>query len=246
MLDYGDDPEVFERDHCGDIRQVDSASDADGILASFRGALALMRFRLVFDGRLPAAGNKHSRAPEKWTIRRALHPQLLGLWATHPTLKGRAIYIPNARMGWMEVGVHDSLGIVRDVINEPIVVGGRSFIPLVRKSLALTCELDILFLRNDAPGSVVKSSGGDLDNRIKTLFDGLRLPLASDMELAAQDDPEPFYCLLEDDALISSFTVRTDRLLLAPGEPEDRVLLVMEAKITATKLTAENLAYLTD
>jgi len=146
----------------------------------------------------------------------------------------------------MEIGVHDSLGTVRNAIDEPIIVGNRPYIPLVRKSLALTCELDILFLRNDAPGSVITPSGVDLDNRIKTLFDGLRVPVASDVELAAPDDPQPFRCLLEDDALISSFTVRTDRLLLAPGESEDRVLLIMEAKVTALKLTAENLAYLTD
>jgi hypothetical protein len=86
----------------------------------------------------------------------------------------------------MEIGVHDSLGAVRNAINEPIKVRGRQFIPLVRKSLALTCELDILFLRNDAPRSVVTSSGGDLDNRIKTLFDGLRLPEPNDMVGAGQ------------------------------------------------------------
>lgn len=146
----------------------------------------------------------------------------------------------------MGIEVHDSLGTVRNAINEPIEVGGRKFIPVVRRSLALTCELDILFLRNDAPGSVVKYSGGDLDNRIKTLFDGLRMPEPGEIDDATQNDPEPFYSLLEDDALISSFTVRSDRLLLAPDEPPDRVLLVMEARVTALKLTAENLAYLTD
>jgi hypothetical protein len=31
-LDFGDDPEVFERSAAGRIRQVDSAYDADGVL----------------------------------------------------------------------------------------------------------------------------------------------------------------------------------------------------------------------
>ena len=67
-----------------------------------------------------------------------------------------------------------------------------------------------------------------------------------DAAAAAGADPEPFYCLLEDDAMISTFSVRTDRLLLAPGEPEDRVHLVMEVKVAPLQMTAENLAYLTD
>jgi hypothetical protein len=34
--------------------------------------------------------------------------------------------------------------------------------------------LNILFLRADIPGKVVQS--GDIDNRLKTLFDALRMP----------------------------------------------------------------------
>jgi hypothetical protein len=245
MLDFGDDPEVFERDRYGNIRQIDSASDADTILANFRGPLALMQFRLVYDGDLRAAGSKRSRARDKWMIRRKLCPQLAGLWVAHPTLQGHALLAESGTFGAGYGSLRAFPHATRDTINAPIKVASRSFVPLVRKNLELICELDILFLRNDAPGSIVTPSGGDLDNQIKTLFDGLRMPKASELD-DANDDPEPFYCLLEDDSLISTFTVRTDRLLMAPDESEHRVLLVMEAKITALKLTAENLAYLTD
>ncbi len=247
MLDFGDDPEVFERDRYGQLRQVDSSSDADGILASFRGSIAFMRFRLIYDGNLASGTSSTKRLIHKWRLRREFNRQLTGLWAVHPTLKGRGVYVPNARIGWMEIGVHAELGSVKGKINEPIVVGGRSFIPLVRESLALTCELDILFLRNDAPGSIVTASGGDLDNRIKTLFDGLTVPKAPNaLDAPKAPDTDPFYCLLENDKLVSSFSVRTDRLLTAPGESERRVLLVIEAKVTASKLTPENLAFLTE
>jgi hypothetical protein len=225
MLDFGDDPEIFERDRYGDLRQVDSSSDADTILAAFRGSPAFMRFRLVYDGDLPAGGNGGKRIEHKWRLRREFNRQLKGLWVTHPALIGRGVFIEHATVGWMPLAV-----------NEPVSVGGRSFVPLVRKSLALTCELDILFLRNDAPGSVVTASGGDLDNRIKTLFDGLTVPNAPNaLDAPEAADAEPFYCLLEDDKLVSSFSVRTDRLLTAPGESERRVLLVIEVKVTASK-----------
>jgi len=52
---------------------------------------------------------------------------------------------------------------------------GYRFVPFVSKEYALACSLDILFLRRDDPGNLIKS-GGDIDNRLKVLFDGLRMP----------------------------------------------------------------------
>jgi hypothetical protein len=132
----------------------------------------------------------------------------------------------------------------QEAILSSIERGGWHFVPVVRKSLQLVCELDILFLRNDAPGSIVRS-GGDLDNRIKTLFDGLRMPTEDEMK-GASPGFDPFYCLLENDDLISSFAVRTDRLLTDPNRSADRVLLVIEVKLTAIRLTAQNVGFLTD
>jgi hypothetical protein len=129
MLEFGDDPEVFQRDRYGDIRQIDSASDADTIVAGFRGSLALMRFRLVYEGNLHAGNNKRSHARDKWAIRRAIHPQLVGLWAAHPTLEGRGVYIQGS-VGWAPLQAHESLGTVRNAINEPIVVASA---PLSRR-----------------------------------------------------------------------------------------------------------------
>jgi hypothetical protein len=53
---------------------------------------------------------------------------------------------------------------------------GFRFVPLVNEHMGhVTCSLDILFLRRDHPGGLV-SNTGDIDNRIKVLFDALRMP----------------------------------------------------------------------
>jgi hypothetical protein len=96
---------------------------------------------------------------------------------------------------------------------------GYRFVPLVTKNLQLLCGLEILFLRPDTPGAILKS--GDIDNRLKTLFDALRLP-SDGAELGGYsspgDDEDPLFCLLEDDCLISKVSVETDALLEPIGE----------------------------
>ncbi len=52
-----------------------------------------------------------------------------------------------------------------------------------------------------------------MDNRIKTLFDGLKMPReAQDLGpyLTPAVGEDPFYCLVEDDRLITSVSVETD------------------------------------
>jgi hypothetical protein len=95
----------------------------------------------------------------------------------------------------------------------------------------LVAELDILFLRPQRPGSII-SSGGDIDNRLKTLLDGLRIPLPG--EIGSTDAPaegeDPLYCLLEDDVLVTRLAVTTDQLLDSPDRPGE-VLLVIHVLI---------------
>jgi hypothetical protein len=52
---------------------------------------------------------------------------------------------------------------------------GWNFVPLVTAELSLLCNLEILMLRRVDPGKLIQSSG-DIDNRIKTLFDALQIP----------------------------------------------------------------------
>ena len=97
---------------------------------------------------------------------------------------------------------------------------GYRFVPLVTRYFHLLCSIHVLFLRHDIPGSAIQA--GDIDNRIKTLIDALRLP-NNQTELVGQDtkprqEEVPFFCLLEDDSLIGGFSVETDTLLHPPTQ----------------------------
>jgi hypothetical protein len=100
--------------------------------------------------------------------------------------------------------------------HDPLVHRGQFIcFALVREKLNLVCDLDILFLRRENPGHLI-SGGGDIDNRIKVLFDALCLP-QDDNEVRGMtpdpDDTSVLVCLTEDDRLITGFRITTDRLL---------------------------------
>jgi hypothetical protein len=98
---------------------------------------------------------------------------------------------------------------------------GYNFLPLISEYFGLTCSLDILFLRRDAPGQLIQS-GGDIDNRIKVLLDGLRMPKSvEECKEVPKEGENPFFCLLEDDSLITKISITTDRLL-SPMEKEEQ------------------------
>jgi hypothetical protein len=91
-----------------------------------------------------------------------------------------------------------------------------------------------LFLRADQPGGVLFA--GDLDNRIKTLIDALRRPRNA-TELKGNEVPldgeDPFYCLLEEDKLVTGLAVETDTLLDPPkGEADEQSLVKLVIGVT--------------
>jgi hypothetical protein len=55
--------------------------------------------------------------------------------------------------------------------------------------------------------------GGDLDGRIKTLFDALRMPTKEEEEAGEVATNDPLCCLLQNDSLISELAIKTGRLL---------------------------------
>ena len=126
---------------------------------------------------------------------------------------------------------------------EPIECGGRTFFPLVRESLALKCGLRILFLRKEPPGRIYQ--GGDIDNRLKTLFDALSIPKPEQIVPDKSID-DPIYCLLQDDALISQIDVDTRQLLSRPNGSKHDVHLVIEVDIRVTNPRSYNQAFLGD
>jgi hypothetical protein len=103
--------------------------------------------------------------------------------------------------------------------------GDHQFVPLVTEELKILCHLDVLFLRPGAPGETLNS--GDIDNRIKTLIDALRVP--DGVATKPQDDETPFFVLLQDDRLVTRLSVETDTLLQPTGVgagPQDARLII--------------------
>jgi len=190
-----------------------------------------MEFRLIYEGALHAAKSS-SQIAEKHKIRLQMHKQLKELWKVHHSLVGFASTSPDRYSPIKEIAKRYNRS-------------GFDFIPLISKYFGLACSVDILFLRRENPGQVI-TQGGDLDNRIKVLFDGLRMP-RNDSEIpkgAKLDfDEEFFYCLLEDDALVTEFSVTTDRLLapVREGETKNDVYLVIKVK---TQIIDHGVAYI--
>lgn len=176
-----------------------------------------MRFTLTFRGLLPSNGD----ASSKQLIRRQLHPQLRQLWATPPLDKCTTTLLSEEQT------------------IQPCVISRLQhfrFAPLVSTKLQLVAKLEILFLRPEPPGRLV-THGGDIDNRLKTLFDALRMPRVVD-ELPALDTPQqgedPFFCLLEDDALITEIAVKTD-MLLDPSAHRSSAELFIRVETTSVE-----------
>lgn len=185
-----------------------------------------MEFRLTYEGLLFGASRKDSRAKHKHEIRRVFHKQLKRLFYLHPAFSNLQ---PTSQEEVNELGVeggaynriqHDKEYRSRLVEFER---NGYRFFPLATHKWSLMCSVKILFLRPDTPGGVIQS--GDIDNRMKTIFDALKMP-GSKSELGGYDvpgeDEDPFFCLLEDDSLISEASIETDTLLQPTGAAWDK------------------------
>jgi hypothetical protein len=173
-----------------------------------------MEFRLTYEGLLLGSAKDDSRADHKHEIRKAFHPQLKRLWELTPFLSEMRQPLFN---GPILVNAPRSVPRVEHLAAN-FTAGAFHFVPLVTEDLSLLCGLDIMFLRPGRPG-VMES--GDIDNRLKTLLDALRCPKKGN-ELGGHETPDegenPFYCLLEDDKLVSRLSVNTDTLLEPTGK----------------------------
>lgn len=215
--------------------------------------LELMKFTLTYDGDLASSGNKPKPA-EVGRIRNVFHDQLADLWDKHIVLRqlARTAFI-NATGGQVFYGFDlppgEVLPTFADAVPPPpagtvslcapiAVPEVGSFVPLVRKSLYLACALDILFLRQEDPGSLVLQ-GGDLDGRIKTLFDALRMPTQQE----AKGDSltaDPLCCVLESDTLISDVSIKTGRLLGSRTRKVHAVQLWIDVTVKVLRVTDIN------
>lgn len=191
-----------------------------------------VNFRLTYYGPLKAQSQSETRRAEKHRIRSVFNRQLRN-------------FIDSKKAEFLTPEIRRYMSAKEDV-ELTVKRGDAAYFAIVRERLNLVCDLDILFLRRENPGQLI-SGGGDIDNRIKVLFDALRIP-QDDNEvrgLPSQAEGELFLCLVEDDRLITGFRVTTDRLLeaAASDREENDVQLIINVEVKATKLTPENMVY---
>jgi hypothetical protein len=197
-----------------------------------------MEFRLIYSGELFATTQGNRRVDHKHSIRKLLHPQLKQLWAIAPRLDR-----DYAEDMVFETGIPAGVSHTVESLAKRFSRLGYSFVPLVTRELGVYCELDILFLRPDPPGGVVES--GDIDNRMKTLFDAISMPREAvhlGRYVAPAVDEVPFFCLVEDDSVITKLTVETDRLL-SPMSGKNDVHLVITVRLRPISITMANMAF---
>ena len=202
-----------------------------------------MEFRLTYAGRL-LAHTTNARLRERGLhvheIRKEFHKQLKVLWSTHPVLQkikehGSSVFL--------------YVGSGAPPLNQVFQHDGFNWLPMVTAANGLICKVEMLMLREGAPGQALF----DLDNRLKTVFDALRKATGPD-ELGASTtsgqvtpspDEDPFYVVLEDDKLITHLSVTTDTLLepVPDVPPREAVRLVINVTIRPYRGFAETAGY---
>lgn len=208
---------------------------------------SVVKFTLHYKGKLPSCTQNDSRTKEKQELREYFEPQLELLWQEEPVLaallkrknafhafrfKGEKILSPDDHIEMHEwVWLPDM-----EKANERTTF----YIPLVTRRNGLGCRLDIKFMRPGHPGGVI--NGGDIDNRIKTLFDGLRMPHRAD-EIKGASPRASFYCLLEDDALVTDLSVATEQLLVPESKAKGEVVLSVGVTIHVVRPNEMNRDY---
>jgi len=199
----------------------------------------LTEFTLYYRGSLWANGKpKH-----KHELRKHFHKQIKELWNQPPLNEHRHLIDPT-----YEPTVPRGSMVVTAPVEKPSVVrtvGAFNFASIVSPKINLVADLSITLLRPGPPGEIV-TQGGDLDNRIKTLLDALKIPERPSTlpdGASPEADEDPLFCLLDDDNLVISLTIKADRLL-EPNAHRSLVVLLIHVRTKPTVGTHHNLGLL--
>jgi hypothetical protein len=200
-----------------------------------------VEFTLTYRGDLPSSQGKSQKRNKKkkaHDLRRTFHLQLANQWRVVPELRQLYVPYPRDQKSYWNIPEEDVSQI--QFITR---IGNYRFAPLVvnGKLLKLVCELNITLLSQANPGSIFEQGkdGGDLDNRLKVLLDALSIPQLSqllDPRGHPATDEDPFFCLLQDDRLVTKVTVASERLLRPPqsGEVASYVELDIRVNVKAS------------
>jgi hypothetical protein len=189
-----------------------------------------MEFTLYYRGPLKAATGRNKRKDHKHDLRRHFHKQLKELWKL-PQLSEfqNALLVP-------EPDALESRTLLRRV-------GQYHFAPLISSYFDLVASLEIVMLRPEPEGRIFVR-GGDIDNRLKTLLDALKVAnetAALPDNVPPSSDETPFFCLLEDDSLITNVDIQTAHWLEPDVQDSDEVVLLLRVRTKPTRITWGNM-----
>lgn len=188
-----------------------------------------MKFKLLYFGDVLI--NPKKRAHHIADIRMQFHPQLKKLLEHSPWAHLSNYMMPNAT-------------------KSPIAtrhVGGVDFNPIITPNLRLLAELDIQLMHPH----IVGEARSDIDNRIKTLLDGLRCP-QNEHEIG-ENTPKnigPIYTLLDDDHLVTKISINTSHLLSdhmfnnMGSMNGDTVFVMIDVNVRVAEGNLENLPFM--
>ena len=182
-----------------------------------------MRLMLHYRGPLLANGGPQ----HKHSIRRVFHHQLHTLWQQKPLVE---------RPGLLQLKAPATYD---HSLLRPLTP--FTFVPLVSQEMNVIAELSVVLMRPEPPGSLL-TQGGDMDNRLKTLFDALTMPRHTNALPKAGPQPDElphFFCLLEDDNLVTGLDVKTEQLL-EPLIGKNDVDLTVRIRTRVTRATMGN------
>ncbi|MDR1071970.1 MAG: hypothetical protein LBL21_05000 [Rickettsiales bacterium] len=188
----------------------------------------MMKFKLLYFGELLT--NPKKRSQHIAGIRMQFHPQLKKLMEHSPWTNLQKYLMPNPTKSPVSAR-H---------------IGGIDWNPVITPNLKLLAELEIQLLHPE----IVGVARTDIDNRVKTLLDGLRCP-QNEHEIGENTptDIGPIYTLLDDDHLVTKMSVNTSHLLAggifseANGAGE-QLFVMIDVNVRVAEGTLENLPFM--
>lgn len=173
-----------------------------------------MKFKLLYRGEIRT--NPPKRREHIHKLRMVFHEQLK-----------RLLHIPPYSQ------LKQYIGAKKGQPNILRTVGGVEFVPIVSTELNLLAEIDVIMMHPELLGC----ARGDIDNRMKTLLDGLKRPQNTTEVPDSCKKMKRMYTLLDDDRLVTRLNVNTTHLLNAKDINELLLIITVTFKPALTSIT---------